>query len=410
LHILSNKFSNLNLIQVTLLNLLSFSTNDIPSVEKYEQLLVNLDKLLDVKDDQSAEIVKFLQAILDKHIDILLDLKTRQVKDSNAIDEKVYDLHTNKIQIRVFEILMAIFQIIENQNKFASFRAVIDAYLSKNFCITLAHQPLLRIFNEILTNIIERFSKESSSTIMIESDASLTSGAHLTSKSISFSSTSYSRANVTSLSSNRHDEKFYNEIDTLKSMEYIFKFAFRSRELLSLYNRSNSSQSDLKEDSFDTDVNNIFNKLTQIVNLQSNSNMPGHLTLSIDNNSHVDLTKIQSYILKYSINLMPILINSKRYSMRKISQFFAGFLESRYILQTQFLSKMIKSKLFEFVESREVLVEPICNTISGLLMIQSVDDDKSKMYKHLDHVGRIIAEFMDVLEKKHVNFNFFYLN
>ena len=268
---------------MTLLNLLSFSTNDIPSVEKYEQLLVNLDKLLDVKDDQSAEIVKFLQAILDKHIDILLDL------------------HTNKIQIRVFEILMAIFQIIENQNKFASFRTVIDAYLSKNFCITLAHQPLLRIFNEILTNIIERFSKESSSTIMIESDASLTSGAHLTSKSISFSSTSYSRANVTSLSSNRHDEKFYNEIDTLTSMEYIFKVAFRSRELLSLYNRSNSSQSDLKEDSFDTDVNNILNKLTQIVNLQSNSNMPGHLTLSIDNNSHVDLTKIQSYILNKNL-------------------------------------------------------------------------------------------------------------
>ena len=60
---------------VTLLNLLSFKTEPRPSQEQYYQLLSNLDKLLSVKDQQSAEIVKFLQAILDKLIDILLDLK-----------------------------------------------------------------------------------------------------------------------------------------------------------------------------------------------------------------------------------------------------------------------------------------------------------------------------------------------
>jgi hypothetical protein len=229
-------------------------------------------------------------------------------------------------------------------------------------------------------------------------------------KSIS-SSIRLSRTHVTLSSSNQYDEQGDNEIDTIKSMEYIFKFAFRSRELLSLYNRSNNSQLDLKEDSFDSDVNNIFDKLTRIAVLQPNANVPGQTTFSMDNSigSNADLTKVQSYILKYSINLMPILISSKRYSMRKISQFFTGFLGSRFILQTQFLSKLIKSKLFEHAESREVLIEPICKTISDLLMIQSVDDDKSKIYKQLDHIGKIIAELMDVLEKKNVILSFFLL-
>ncbi len=58
---------------VTLLNLLSFSTEPKPNTSQYNQLLNYLNEL--VKDQQSAEIVKFLQAILDKLIEILLDLR-----------------------------------------------------------------------------------------------------------------------------------------------------------------------------------------------------------------------------------------------------------------------------------------------------------------------------------------------
>ena len=143
---------------VTLLNLLSFSTEQKPDAQRYQSLLTYLDELLSVKDEQSAEIVKFLQAILDKLIDILLDLKPPQPQDNSSEDSEAYEIHSKKIQKRVFEILVAIFQIIENQNKFASFRTVIDAYLSKNFCITLAHRPLLRIFHELMTHVCEKYS------------------------------------------------------------------------------------------------------------------------------------------------------------------------------------------------------------------------------------------------------------
>lgn len=74
--------------------------------------------------------------------------------------------------------------------------------------------------------------------------------------------------------------------------------------------------SDLKTDSFDHDVAAIFAKLKDITDL----------TLKYSNNVfdssyssyEANLTKIQSFILKNLINLMPILINSKRYSMSKI--------------------------------------------------------------------------------------------
>jgi hypothetical protein len=86
-------------------------------------------------------------------------------------------------------------------------------------------------------------------------------------------------------------------------------------------------------------VAKIFYKLNQISNLKSQNN---DLT-----SSGAHLTKIQSYILKYSISLLPILIKSKRYPMQRISEFYIGFLQSRFALQTQFLSKFIKTPLFE---------------------------------------------------------------
>ena len=89
-----------------MLNLLSFPTESKPDAERYEQLLSYLEELLLVKDQQSAEIVKFLQAILDKLIDIILDLKTKHTKDAANISEKTYDIHGKKIQHGVFEILI----------------------------------------------------------------------------------------------------------------------------------------------------------------------------------------------------------------------------------------------------------------------------------------------------------------
>lgn len=57
--------------------------------------------------------------------------------------------------------------------------------------------------------------------------------------------------------------------------------------------------------------------------------------------------KTQSYILKYVIHLLPILINSERFKLKTIAEFYVGFLQSRFCLQTQFLTKLIRSRLFE---------------------------------------------------------------
>ena len=100
-----------------------------------------------------------------------------------------------------------------------------------------------------------------------------------------------------------------------------------------------------KNDTFDSDIENIFLKLTEIAIIKNSSS-----NISINeysNGSYGTLTKIQSFILKYSISLLPILIQSKRYSMQKISEFYIGFLQSRFILNTQFLTKFIRTKLFE---------------------------------------------------------------
>ena len=150
----------------------------------------------------------------------------------------------------------------------------------------------------------------------------------------------------------------------------------------------------VKDDTFDSDVEQIFEKLTQIATLKIGDILQA-----------ADLTKIQSFILKYSITLMPILIESKRYSIEKISQLYIGFLSSKFVLQTQFLSKLIKSKLFEIEESRSVLIEPMCRTIRSLLRIEGLNiEEKKQGFIEARHeaVVKILAELMDVLEKKNI--------
>jgi ERCC4-related helicase len=217
--------------------LLSFSTEPRPDVERYQKLLKLLDDLLLVKDEQSAEIVKFLQAILDKLIEILLDLKAKNNKESvlNTNDQLAYEIHSKQIQQRVFDILVSIFQIIENQNKFASFRTVIDAYLSKNFFITLAHRPLLRLFNDLINNIFDKFAIN-----MFTNSSRQNSFPNLSSKKspshrhsiISNGCISISNGSTFSFPIDTENE---HALNTIKSIEYIFKFAFKSRELLSLH-------------------------------------------------------------------------------------------------------------------------------------------------------------------------------
>lgn len=398
----------------TLLNLLSFPTDARPDVESYRALNNYLNELLSFKDnEQSAEIVKFLQAILDKLIDILLDLRGKD------LDETTLDMHVKLIQPRVFEILVSIFQIIESQSRFASFRTVIDAYLSKNFCTTLAHRPLLRIFKDIISKLYEKYASVSEQTNGMHNTTinSANSESNLMYPLPPGSPLSYPRKSTQSnLTNSNHsnnsslylaempsNEKEYIEaIKTIKSMEFIFKFAFRSRELLSIYNRSNSSANGMMNgsggESFDQDVAEIFAKFTDIANLRSNGGEDGNLT------------RIQSYVLKYVIGLLPILIQSKRYSFGRISELYVGFLQSRYILTTNFLSKFINTKLFETPESRRVVMGHVCSALNNLLTNPASSneslhptEEKSKLEQRLEAVGRVVSELMNVLERKSVS-------
>jgi len=155
---------------------------------------------------------------------------------------------------------------------------------------------------------------------------------------------------------------------------------------------SNSQQ--LRDDTFDNDVELIFTQLTQITLI----NQPVADTF---NSPHMaNLVKLQSFVLKYSISLMPILIDSKRYTTQRISQLYMGFLQSRFVLQTQFLSKLIKSQLFECPEARLILMPPLCTTISNLLTIDPAYDEKKNgpLETRLESIGRVLSELMDVLE------------
>jgi hypothetical protein len=80
--------------------------------------------------------------------------------------------------------------------------------------------------------------------------------------------------------------------------------------------RANNLQTELKGDTFDADVANIFAKLNDITNLTLKySNNMFDVSYS---NFEANLTKIQSFILKNLISLMPILIDSKRYTIGRI--------------------------------------------------------------------------------------------
>ena len=169
--------------------------------------------------------------------------------------------------------------------------------------------------------------------------------------------------------------------------------------------RLSHQQSEIKTDTFDADIEKIFNKLTQIIGLfnNNNNNNSNNNVDSTTPTSSNNLTKIQSYILKYCIKLMPILFESKRFSIQKISEFYIGFLSSKYVLQTQFLPKLIKSKLFEDPRSRHILMPPLCDTIKKLLMIKDSDAlSQSKYDAKLEVLGNIVAQLMDVLEKKNI--------
>lgn len=56
------------------------------------------------------------------------------------------------------------------------------------------------------------------------------------------------------------------------------------------------------------------------------------------------------------------------------------------------------------LESRRVVIEPLCNTLTNLLLVDifSSNEDKSKTDAKLDLVGKVFAELMDVIEKRNI--------
>ncbi|RNA41495.1 dedicator of cytokinesis 3-like isoform X1, partial [Brachionus plicatilis] len=374
---------------VTLLNLLSFPTYENLDENHYQCLLGYLNELSSLKEEQTSEIVKFLQAILDKLIDILLDLKNKNEK----INEKTIEFHRMSIQPRVFEILVFIFQIIENQSKYASFRSVIDAYLEKNFCITLVHKPILRILYQLLSATYEKYK---STRINGEFDRNSLSGNFETNEERLVDQKSFnSRSSVNSNYSEINDELTINAI---KSIEYIFKFAFRSRELLSIYNKSNNINT--KGETFNKDIEDIFKLMVEFTKLDPKKTSSIYESMA-DISPQAKITKIQSFILKNVVNLITILLISNRYSIESISKLYVGFFESRFVLQTQFLSKIIKTKLFEFSESRKILLEPMCKVIAHYLTYEN-DNECDKINQGIQTLGKITAELMNVLEKQKI--------
>lgn len=277
------------------MNLLSFPTYEPLNENNYQCLLSYLDELSSLKEEQTAEIVKFLQAILDKLIDILLDLNNK----NENISEKTIEFHRKFIQPRVFEILVFIFQMIENQTKYASFRSVIDTYLEKSFCITLVHKPILRIFYNLLKASYEKYN----STIRTHVDEKDNFETKLKDKEEFFNQKSAKTNSI--IESDINDDKDQLTLNAIKSVEFIFKFAFRSRELLSIYNKS--SYVNTKEENFDEMIENVFEHLVVFCKLNA----------KVGSNSRI--LQIQTYILKNVVNLIPILICSNRYSIEFIT-------------------------------------------------------------------------------------------
>ena len=57
------------------------------------------------------------------------------------------------------------------------------------------------------------------------------------------------------------------------------------------------------------------------------------------------------------------------------------------------------------LESRRVIIEPLCKALTNLLIIDNTNEDKSKIDQKLEQVGKVFAELMDVIEKKSIVFN-----
>lgn len=275
--------------------MLSFPTYEPLDENNYHCLLSYLDELSSPKEEQTAEIVKFLQAILDKLIDILLDLNNK----NENINVKTIEFHEKFIQPRVFEILVFIFQMIENQTKYASFRSVIDTYLEKSFCVTLVHKPILRIFHHLLKSSYAKYNCK----IPCYPEEKNNIEKNHRKKEEFFNQKSWINDSI--MESDIIDDKDQLTLNAIKSLEFIFKFAFRSRELLSIYNKS--SYADTKEENFDEMIQNIFEQLVVFCKLVS----------KIGPNSKI--LQIQTNILKNVVKIIPILIGSNRYSMEFIT-------------------------------------------------------------------------------------------
>ena len=54
------------------------------------------------------------------------------------------------------------------------------------------------------------------------------------------------------------------------------------------------------------------------------------------------------------------------------------------------------------LESRRVIVEPLCKAFTNLLTIDNTHDDKIKIEQKLEQVGKVFSELMDVIEKRSI--------
>ena len=54
------------------------------------------------------------------------------------------------------------------------------------------------------------------------------------------------------------------------------------------------------------------------------------------------------------------------------------------------------------LESRRVIVEPLCKAFINMLTLDNTNEDKAKVDQKLEQVGRVFSELMDVIEKKSI--------
>lgn len=54
------------------------------------------------------------------------------------------------------------------------------------------------------------------------------------------------------------------------------------------------------------------------------------------------------------------------------------------------------------LESRRVLMEQICKSITSLLSVEMSNEDRTKIDVKLEAVGKVLTELMDVIEKKNI--------